>query len=395
MAEKRRKASRASAGYVRKLPSGRWQASHVYEGKRYSIGTFDAKIDADKQLRDRLVAAETHKWSPELAEAATAAKAVRSQSLAEYADTWLTTNRNRRGEPLRPRTVDEYRRLLGGPLATLAAMPLSKITAQTVDAWYDEQSRTGKLTQASRAYSLLSTILGHAVDREALGKGAANPCRVRGAQSARTGRKVVPPTDAQLDAILEAIAPRFRALVYLAAEGGLRYGEATDLRRSDVEVERDESGAVARVLVSVSHAVVKVGGKFVSGPTKTSAGVRAVYVYGDAAEAIAAHLAEHVGRFGDPLLFPAPGDETGTRHLSQSTFHTPWWSSAREAAGRPDMPFHALRHRAGTAYAQQGATIAETMARLGHSSAAVAMRYQHATDRDAELAARMAKRPAR
>lgn len=393
MADKRRKASRASAGYVRKLPSGRYQASHVHEGQRYTAPhTFDAKVDADAWVRERLTDLARGAWSPELAEAAASAKAVRSQSLAEYAEGWLTTNRSRRGEPLRPRTVDEYRRLLGGPLAPLAALPLSKITAEAVDAWYDEQSRTGKLTQASRAYSLLSTILAHAVDR---GRLAANPCRVRGAQSARTGRKVVPPTDAQLDAILEAIAPRFRALVYLAAEGGLRYGEATDLRRSDVTVERDESGAVSRVLVSVSHAVVKVGGQFVSGPTKTAAGVRAVYVYGAAAEAIAAHLDQYVSRFGKPLLFTAPGDETGTRHLSQSTFHTPWWSSAREAAGRPDMPFHALRHRAGTAYAQQGATIAETMARLGHSSAAVAMRYQHATDRDADLAARMAKRPAR
>ncbi|MEV8133663.1 tyrosine-type recombinase/integrase [Microbacterium aurantiacum] len=74
----------------------------------------------------------------------------------------------------------------------------------------------------------------------------------------------------------------------------------------------------------------------------------------------------------------------------QSTFHTPWWNDARKAAKRPDMPFHALRHRAGTAYVQHGATMAEAMQRLGHSSTAFAMRYQHATGRDAEIAARMA-----
>lgn len=54
------------------------------------------------------------------------------------------------------------------------------------------------------------------------------------------------------------------------------------------------------------------------------------------------------------------------------------------------MPFHALRHRAGTAYVQHDATKAEAMQRLGHSSTAFAMRYQHATGRDAEIAARMA-----
>lgn len=383
--------TRESFGRVETLPSGRIRARFTAaDGTRYSgPHTFDTRQDARAWLARARTEIADGVWSSPAE--VRAAKIAESQSLAEYAEGWLTTNRSRRGEPLRPRTVDEYRRLLAGPLSPLADKPLASITAEAVDVWYDEQSRTGRLTQASRAYSLLSTILAHAVDR---GRLPANPCRVRGAQSARTGRTVTPPTDAELDVILATIAPRFRALVYLAAEGGLRYGEATDLHRSDVEVERDEQGAVSRVLVSVSHAVVKVSGKFITGPTKTAAGVRALYIYGDAADSIAAHLAEYVGRFGDPLLFPAPGDDAGVRHLSQSTFHTPWWSTAREAARRPDMPFHALRHRAGTVYAQQGATTAETMARLGHSSAAVAMRYQHATNRDAELAARMAKRPA-
>lgn len=383
---------RETYGRIETLPSGRIRARFTgKDGKRYPAPhTFDTKQDARAWLaRVRTEVADGVWRSPEQAEAERIAQ---TRTLADYTEAWLTTNRNRRGEPLRARTVDEYRRLLAGPLSPLTSMPLAAITAEVVDTWYDEQSRTGKLTQASRAYSLLSTIMGHAVDRGALGKDATNPCRVRGAQSARTGRKVVPPTDAQLEAILAAIDPRFRALVHLAAEGGLRYGEATDLRRSDVTVEHDEHGAVSRVLVSVTHAVTRTSEGFKSGPPKSEAGKRSVYVYGDAADAIAEHLTERVGRFGDPLLFPAPGDETGTRHLSQSTFHTPWWSNAREAAGRPDMPFHALRHRAGTAYAQHGATMAETMARLGHTSTAVAMRYQHATDRDAELAERMARR---
>lgn len=143
--------------------------------------------------------------------------------------------------------------------------------------------------------------------------------------------------------------------------------------------------------VTVSHAVTRTADGFVSGPTKSEACVRSIHVYGDAADAIVRHLDAHVTRFGDPLLFPA---SDGVSHLSQSTFHTPTWNDSRTAAGRPDMPFHALRHYAGTRYARHGATLAETMSRLGHSSMTVAMRYQHATDRDAEIAARMAKRDA-
>lgn len=384
MAAKKRK-RRESFGQIDKLPSGRHRARYVGpDGNRYAAPmTFDTITDARAWLAEMRVETGKPGWSSPLAKAA--ARAERSQTLAEYAESWLTTNRNRRGEPLRPRTVQEYRRLLGGPLAPLAALPLASITPAQVDVWYDEQSRSGKLTQASRAYSLLSTILGHAVDR---GRLTANPCRVKGAQSARTGRKVVPPTDEQLAAIIEAIAPRFRALIYLAAEAGLRYGEATELRRDDVTVERDESGEVVRVLVTVARAVTRTADGFEVGKPKSEAGMRAVYMYGAPAVAIADHLREHVSRFGNALLFPAAD---GVKHLSQSTF-TDYWYPAREAAGRPDMPFHALRHRAGTVYAQHGATLQETMTRLGHSSMTVAMRYQHATDRDAEIAARMAAR---
>lgn len=388
MATKKRK-RRETFGQIDKLPSGRYRARYLgNDGQRYNAPkTFDTMTDARAYLAGMQTDMSRGGWESPVSRAA--AKVAAATTLAEYAETWLTTNRNRRGEPLRPRTVAEYRRLLTGALADVSALPLADISPEVVDAWFDEQSRSGRLTQASRAYSLLSTILGHAVDR---GRISSNPCRVKGAQSARTGKKVIPPTDEQLAAIVESIPDRFRALVYLAAEGGLRWGEATELRRDDVTVERDELGAVQRVLIAVSRAVVKVKGEFVTGPTKTAAGVRAVYVYGAAADAIAAHLDTHVIRFGNPLLFPATGDSMGARHLSQSTFHTPTWNDARTAAGRPDMPFHALRHYAGTRYAQHGATLAETMSRLGHSSMTVAMRYQHATDRDAEIAARMAAR---
>jgi integrase len=60
---------------------------------------------------------------------------------------------------------------------------------------------------------------------------------------------------------------------------------------------------------------------------------------------------------------------------------------AREAAGRPDLRLHDLRHTGAVLAAQTGATLAELMARLGHSTPGAAMRYQHAArDRDQEIA---------
>ncbi len=63
---------------------------------------------------------------------------------------------------------------------------------------------------------------------------------------------------------------------------------------------------------------------------------------------------------------------------------------ARVKAGLPDAHFHDLRHAGLTLSGQAGATLAEVMRRAGHSSAAAALRYQHAADkRDTEIAARL------
>ena len=63
------------------------------------------------------------------------------------------------------------------------------------------------------------------------------------------------------------------------------------------------------------------------------------------------------------------------------------WKRARTAVGRPDLRLHDLRHTGLTLAAATGATTAELIHRAGHSSAAAAMRYQHAIqDRDRVLA---------
>ena len=68
------------------------------------------------------------------------------------------------------------------------------------------------------------------------------------------------------------------------------------------------------------------------------------------------------------------------------------WMRARVAAGRPDLRVHDLRHAGAVLAAQSGATLAELMARIGHSTPQAALRYQHAArGRDAIIAARMSE----
>ena len=62
---------------------------------------------------------------------------------------------------------------------------------------------------------------------------------------------------------------------------------------------------------------------------------------------------------------------------------------ARTKAGRPDLRFHDLRPTGATLFAGTGATLADVMGRLGHTTP-VAMIYQHAAEeRDKMLSARL------
>ena len=84
------------------------------------------------------------------------------------------------------------------------------------------------------------------------------------------------------------------------------------------------------------------------------------------------------------MLFPAASNPDA--HLRHATLGKVFYP-AREKAGRPDLRFHDLRHTGATLAAAAGASLAELMARLGHSTVGASLRYQHAAKgRDREIA---------
>ncbi len=383
MAEKRaaKRKQRESFGAIRQLPSGRLQASYVgLDGVRYNAPhTFDTKTDARGWLSIERAKLVTGKWSPMDAARGSRASAGRADTLGEYATEWLQSRVNRHGEPLRGRTRVEYERLLRSNLSPLATERLVAITPEMVRAWYTTLTSTGKRTQAARAYGFLKSVLSTAVDD---GRIVANPCMIRGAQNSTTGRKVEPPSPTDLQKILDAITPKYKAAVVIAAWAGCRWGEMTELRRKDIVTS---DGAL---LIRVARAVTKIAGAgFVVGKTKSEAGVRAIALPPHVHDIVLRHLDQYVGHSPDALLFPA---SDGTTHLAQSTFGK-HWVPARKSADRDDMPWHALRHFGATRAALAGATLKELQDRLGHSTVSAAMRYQHSAGRDSELAKRMSE----
>ena len=370
---------RESFGAIRKLPSGRVQASYTGpDGVRHlAPHTFDGLTDARAWLATQRARIIEGKWQS--ADAARTVAGKRTGTLGEYARTWLDTRTNRRGEPLKPRTRSEYDRLLATCLEPLAELRLNAITPALVRDWYTGLQSSGTVTQAARAYGLLRAIMATAVDD---GRLAVNPCRIRGAHTASTGKRVEPPTPEQLATIVDKIGEKYRAAVLLAAWAGVRFGELTELRRKDLAVVRDDEGIVVNVSRGVTYVV---GQGFIVGGTKSAAGVRSINLPPHVVPAVLEHLERFVDDSPDALLFPA---SDGVGHLAQSTLAKSFYP-ARARAGRADMPWHALRHYGATRAALAGATLKELQDRLGHSTVRAAMAYQHATGRDEELARRM------
>ncbi|BBY91313.1 putative prophage phiRv2 integrase [Mycobacterium gallinarum] len=371
------RSTKRSFGRLRQFRSGRWKASYTGpDGVLYEApATFALKLDAEAWLTDRRREIDRELWSPPGKEQQP--RRQRAVTFAEYAERWLET-RTVKGRPLRPRTREHYRKLLDEHLVpAFGTTPLRAITPEAVDRWYAKTSNDAPTLRA-HMYSLLRTILESArTDRDRLIE--VNPCMIRGAATAQRKSQTRPASLAELDTIVAAMPERFHAMVLLASWCALRFGELVELRRRDVDL--------GHRVVRVRRAAVRVDGGWQVGDPKSDAGRREVAIPPHIVPVLEHHLTKHTDVQQDSLLFPADNGN----HLQPSTLYRHFYK-ARAAAKRDDLRWHDLRHSGAVLAAQTGATLAELMARLGHSTVGAAMRYQHAAQgRDQAIAAALSK----
>lgn len=365
-------ARRRSFGNIRSLSSGRYQVRFTAPDGSYVTApkTFAARIDAEAWLTDRRREIDAKLWNP-----AAVAKAEKI-TFGAYAAAWLA-GRHVAGRPIKTRTREHYQAILDDHLVpTFGKRHLSAITPKHVREWYAE-TLVKQPTLRSHAYSLLRTIMGSAVNDELID---ANPCRIVGAGRAKRVHRIRPASVAELATLTDAMPERLQLMVTLASWCALRFGETVELRRGDVDLS-DE-------VIRIRRAAVRThGGSYEETTPKSDAGVRDVAIPPHIIPQIEDHLSRFVGSKRDSLVFAA----TNGGHLQPSTVQRHWYK-ARKAAGREDLRWHDLRHSGAVLAAATGASLAELMARLGHSTPQAAMRYQHAAQgRDREIAALLSK----
>ncbi|GAC1330985.1 MAG: site-specific integrase [Mycobacteriales bacterium] len=353
-------AGRRRFGRVRQLPSGRWQARYAGpDGRDHpASATFATKTAAARWL----AAVET-----DLSRSLWLDPARGAVSFGSYATEWLAG----RGD-LKLRTQELYRWLLGKYLLpALAPVPLNRLSPGMVRAWHAAAVRSGSPSPTAQAYGLLRAILNTAVRDEVLLR---NPCMLRGAGSYRPAERTVASL-AQIDAVANAVLPRYRAFILLAAWSGARWGELVALTRDRLDLEYGAITIDSQLIELRGHGVL------VPESPKTAAGRRRVHIPPHLLPELAEHLDTYVPA-GCRWVLPNAKGEPIRRSSFQST-----WLKAREQAGVPQLRFHDLRHTGNTLAAATGASTRELMARMGHSSMGAALIYQHATtERDAAIA---------
>lgn len=372
-------------GAVRKLPSGRYQASYMVNGERFPADTtFSTQDAAEAWLRGVRTDIERGVWrNPRIVaqEAAEADLKAEAEKFGDYARTWVEQRVSSKGRPLALKTRREYERQLRVGLSRFSRDRIPAITPARVRAWHAERSKDGP-TQAGAEARLLRAILNTAIIDGIIDSNPVPSALTR----TTSGRKHRPPTFDELAAILEAMPSHMRLAVLLAAYGGMRLSEWRALRRSDLTLVE------GRILVSVTRQAQYIAGDgWLVTPPKSEEGVRVIPLPKWMTEAVQDHLRNEVGQFPESLLF-APVKRSEFMHDRQ---FNRYWNPARDAAGVRDVVReHDLRAFAGTTHAQSGATLRETMKFLGHSTTIAAMAYQHAAEeRMLELADRMPAPP--
>jgi integrase len=240
-------------GTIRRLASGRFQARYTTPtGVRVTAPkTFAAKAHAQAWLSDRLREIDTGLWNPQAAQ-----RRRERVTFETYARQWLAT-RQVAGRPIKDRTRHHYAGILDRELVpAFGSRPLVAISPADIRAWY-AKTLADKPTMRAHTYDLLKTILASAYADELID---ANPCRIRGAGSAKRVHKVTPASVAEIEVITAKMPERLQLAVTCASWLALRLGETLELRRADVDLDAG--------VMRIRRALVRVGGSWRATPRR-------------------------------------------------------------------------------------------------------------------------------
>lgn len=246
---------------------------------------------------------------------------------------------------------------------------IGEISQAELQEWVSDLTSRRSASVVLRAKGIVNGVMKRAVKDRLI---AENPCEglELPRKPKRKERRVylsIPQLVAFADECLNAIyiGDERRALVLLLGFCGLRWGEASDLRKEDVDVGKRS--------LRIRRSIVWVKGKPVEGTPK-SYEMRTLYMPLIVAEALAPILKRR--KRGERVFSDPSGRPLHPQSASAVRGNRTWWPSALKRLGwdMDDWPSpHDLRHTAASIAVHAGANVKGLQRMLGHASASMTL----------------------
>ena len=290
--------------------------------------------------------------------------------LAEFAKQWFDEHCK---AELAPKTQRAYKNHLNNRiLPALGHIDINKIRPQHIISFLRDlqerkeryDNRSGKVSQASVCYSfrVLSSMLQDAVQWQII---PSNPCR-RVEPPSPVKSKVKIMDEENVARMLEALADeplKYRVIIMLAIDSGLRLGELMALKWEDLRLDEGV------LQVTKSNQALKGMGIFTKSP-KNESSIRTVVISGSMVALLKQYHSEQAKirlQLGEKwkdegwLFTKWDGAPMFPSTPSQ------WFQKFLRRKGLPHMRFHALRHLSATVLISKGVPLKNVSSRLGHA----------------------------
>lgn len=336
---------------IDQLDSGKWRARYRGPDNKQHSKSFKHYEDAEAWLDSQRVSKREGSWVDPNSEA---------MPYREWVAKWMVGRRVR----LRASTLARDGALMDGHvLARFGDLPLREIAQHDVQEWVADLASSGLApATVGKCYQLLSASLAKAVSASHLRQ---SPCQ--GIELPAVEREEMRfLTAGEVSTLATAMPERWRALVLVAAYGGLRIGELGALRRDRIDPLRST--------VDIRVTAGEVRGRLVTNAPKTKASRRVVTLPRPVMAALVEHLDQYSSAEPDGLVFVT---STGCP-LRVPTWRRRVWAPAVRAAGLEPLRIHDLRHTAVALWIDRGATLLQVKQRAGHTSSTFTLdRYGH------------------
>lgn len=358
-------------------------------GTSYYVKWYDRELkrDVSRSFRDRGKAEAMKLYLDANSNTLSVAAAAKRRSDTATTTVWdAVQDHITKARGITEGTRGSYRRNMDHHLqdTTLAGMPVEHVTTSDVESWVDSLTIRGGKPAAWKTRANVHAVVSAAFNRLVQDKHSPvtiNPCV--GALERDTNldaREPVYLSKDDLRTIRERIDPHYSQFVWLLAASGLRFSEATALRRRDLHVM--DGG---RIVVQVRRAWRKSAtGHIEIGPPKH--GSRRDVALNTEVSAALIELAKDLA-LGD-LVFQNPH---GNRIIS-SRFHQDAWHPlmkellAEGLLNAQPVP-HEIRHAHCTHLLQDGVPVHVVQKRLGHKDPQTTLRVYARTQQADDLQA--------